>query len=43
MKKPEHKAWAQEAQSSASSHPDEGDIEDGKDFAQKILSKAHLV
>jgi len=41
MKNPEHKAWAKEAQSSAVNHPDVGDIEDGKDFAQKMLSKAH--
>ncbi len=43
MKRPEHKAWALEAQSSAAHHPDEGDMEDGKDFAQMILSKAHLI
>jgi flavodoxin len=39
MKKPEHRAWAQEAQS-ALMHPDEADLEDGKDFARRIVTKA---
>ena len=41
MKKPEHKGWAEEAQSSAFTHPDGGDFEDGKGFAQKMMSKVH--
>ena len=32
MKRPEHKAWAEEARSAAS-HPDDADVEDAKDFA----------
>lgn len=40
-KKPEHKAWAEEAQSSAATHPDEADCKDGHTFAQDIMSKAH--
>ncbi len=39
MKKPEHKAWAEEAQSAAK-HPDEHDLEDAGDFARQMLSKA---
>jgi flavodoxin len=38
MKKPEHKAWAEEA-SSASGHPDEHDLADGKAFAAKMIAK----
>lgn len=34
-KSPEHKIWAEMAPS-ASSHPDEGDLEDAKSFARKI-------
>ena len=41
MHKAEHKAWAQEAQSSAARHPDDADLEDGKDFARKMMDKAH--
>jgi flavodoxin len=39
MKQPEHKAWAQEAQSAAS-HPDEADLADGKDFVKQMMAKA---
>lgn len=38
MKKPEHKSWAEEA-SSASGHPDEHDLADGKVFAAEIIAK----
>jgi flavodoxin len=38
MKKPEHKAWAEEALS-ASGHPDAQDLADGKQFAQEMLAK----
>ena len=40
MKKPEHKAWAEEAQSSAVGHPDDADLTDGRAFAQKMVTKA---
>jgi flavodoxin len=39
MKEPEHKKWAKEALS-ASSHPDQADLDDGKDFARKMMAKA---
>lgn len=39
MKKAEHKAWAQEAQSAAG-HPDAGDFEDARDFADQMITKA---
>jgi len=39
MKKPEHKAWAEEAQSSARHHPDDADLHDGRDFGKKMLKK----
>jgi flavodoxin len=39
MNKPEHRAWAQEAMSAAR-HPDEADLEDGRDFARKMMAKA---
>ena len=42
MKKAEHKAWAQEAQS-ASGHPDSGDIEDAKAFADQMMAKARML
>jgi flavodoxin len=42
MKNPEHKAWAMEAQSAAS-HPDEADIEDGREFARDMMAKASTV
>lgn len=38
MKKPEHKAWAEEALSAAG-HPDGQDLEDGKKFVQEMLAK----
>ncbi len=38
MKKVEHKPWAQEAQSAAG-HPDQGDLEDAKDFADAMITK----
>lgn len=42
MQKPEHRTWAQEAQSSAAAHPDHADIADAKDFARSMLDKAHF-
>ncbi len=39
MKKVEHKPWAQEAQSAAG-HPDQGDLEDARDFAGDMITKA---
>lgn len=39
MKQPEHRAWAEEAQSAAS-HPDQADLDDGRDFARKMMAKA---
>ena len=39
MKKPEHKSWAIEAQS-ATGHPDEADLGDGKEFARWMMTKA---
>lgn len=39
MEQPEHRAWAEEAQS-ANSHPDPSDLEDGQDFARKMIAKA---
>jgi len=39
MQKPEHKAWAQEAQG-AMSHPKKTDLEDGQDFTRQIMAKA---
>jgi hypothetical protein len=38
-KKPEHRAWAEEARSAAS-HPDAADIEDGKVFAKNMMKKS---
>ena len=38
-KKPEHRAWAEEAQGAAA-HPDAADLEDAKDFAKKMMKKA---
>lgn len=38
MKKPEHQAWAKEAEDAAS-HPDKNDLADGKTFAQAMLAK----
>ena len=39
LQKPEYKFWALEAQS-AEGHPDEADLEDGKQFARLMLQKA---
>jgi flavodoxin len=39
MNQAEHKVWAMEAQS-ASSHPDTADLDDGKEFARKVMAKA---
>ena len=39
LKKPEHKAWAEEAQSAAP-NPDDADLADCKDFAEKMVRKA---
>jgi flavodoxin len=39
MKKPEHKAWAEEAQS-AEGHPDAADLKDAQVFAQEIVDRA---
>lgn len=39
MKKPEHKAWAEEALS-ADEHPDAADLKDIQMFAQKIIDRA---
>jgi flavodoxin I len=39
MNKPEHKSWAMEAQS-AKGHPDDADLEDGKEFAKWMMGKA---
>jgi flavodoxin len=38
-KKPEHRAWAEEARGAAA-HPDEADLEDAKEFAKKVMKKA---
>jgi len=37
--KAEHRAWAEEAQS-AMGHPDQADLEDGKDWAQSMITRA---
>lgn len=39
LKKPEHKAWGEEAKG-ADSHPDAADLADAKDFARKMMVKA---
>jgi flavodoxin len=39
MKKPEHKAWAEQAQSAAE-NPDEADLEDGRQFARDMMQRA---
>ena len=39
LKQPENRAWAEEAQS-ASSHPDEADLEDCAEFVKEIMAKA---
>ncbi len=38
MKKMEHKAWAVEAQSAAG-HPDQGDLDDARNFADSMITK----
>ena len=42
LEKPEHKAWALEAQSAAG-HPDDADLQDGKEFAALMIAKARDV
>ncbi len=39
MQKPEHKAWAIEAQG-ALAHPNKSDLEDGRAFAKQMMAKA---
>jgi hypothetical protein len=39
MNKPEHKGWALEAQG-AIGHPHEADLEDAKEWAKAMVSKA---
>ncbi|TNF55267.1 hypothetical protein EP227_02930 [bacterium] len=39
MNKPEHKAWAIEAQG-AHGHPDQADLEDAREFTKKMMAKA---
>ncbi|HEJ83075.1 MAG: flavodoxin family protein [Deltaproteobacteria bacterium] len=39
MEKLEHRAWAQEAQS-ATGHPDEADLEDARDWVERMIIKA---
>jgi len=39
MEKAEHRAWAQEAQS-AVGHPDDADIEDARDWVERMMIKA---
>jgi flavodoxin len=39
MKRPEDRAWAMEAQS-AVGHPDDADLEDGREFARLMVNKA---
>jgi len=39
MEKLEHRAWAQEAQSAAG-HPDEADLEDARDWVERMIIKA---
>jgi flavodoxin len=41
IQKAEHRGWALEAQGAAG-HPDEADLEDGRDWAGKIMSKARM-
>ena len=42
INKAEYRFWALEAQS-AEGHPDDADLEDGKQFAKLMLQKAELV
>jgi len=39
LQKAEHRGWAMEAQGAAG-HPDAADLEDGKNWAQKMIAKA---
>jgi flavodoxin len=39
MEKAEHRAWAQEAQSAAG-HPDKADLEDARDWVERMIIKA---
>jgi len=39
MTKPEHRAWAEEAQSSARHHPDDADLHDGREFGKRMVKK----
>jgi hypothetical protein len=41
MPKAEHRAWALEAQGSAG-HPDEADLEDGREWAKRMVVKARV-
>ena len=41
MKQIEHRPWAQEAQGAAG-HPNEADLEDGKEWAKWMMTKARL-
>jgi flavodoxin len=40
IQKPEHKAWAEEAQSAAE-HPNATDLEEGKEWAKWMVARAH--
>jgi len=42
MKRPEDRAWAMEARSAAG-HPDAADLEDGREFARLMVSKARSI
>jgi hypothetical protein len=42
MKRPEDRAWAMEARS-AVGHPDEADLEDGREFARLMVGKARSI
>ncbi len=42
LQKPEHKAWAMEAQS-ADGHPDDADLEDCREFADAMIAKARNI
>jgi hypothetical protein len=39
MQKAEHRAWAQEAQG-AVGHPDDADLEDGREWTKRMIVKA---
>ena len=39
MQKAEHRAWAQEAQG-ATGHPDEADLEDARNWVERMIIKA---